>query len=701
MGAGRKTQAILVPEPSPARNLLKKDLGGTIFGCKDATMKECLKKQLFGLPSTHFSYVRNIEPGLPLFLFSYTNRTMYGIFEAACHGQMNIDPYAWTENGAQRTPFPAQVRVYTKTPCQPLSEKQFKSVIEDNYYAQKHFWFELDHAQAKGLMLLFKPASVPVSIKQAPFPSNKSIYCAPLCGAERKATNSQENQDIVVAEGESKYSTERRNVNKFESLDGGDEDKLGSSSNTSSSVHDEETKEQVMEWGDYNDNIQGNHSMLNPQLNRQNIKLLERHSTVKESEADMKEVLHKLKELSVERTASSSSKDCRNDNFTPCISQDVRKEDTFISPEAENRTISELQENSKLVQVIKALTERTEALEKKQAESDKELQQLRDVVEKSGRTVQGLRDQVKELESKLNSSMSLGETCIDQYGEPGKVIYLLGGYDGTSWLSAFDAFSPSEDKLMPLKPMSSPRSYAGVAALDDNIYVFGGGDGNSWYTSVECYNQRENKWALCPNLNHPKGSLAGATLNSKIYAIGGGDGVKCLSDVEMYDPILGKWINSQLMFDKRFATAAVEHDGVLYAVGGYNGDGYLMSAERYDPREAYWTRLPSMNVRRGCHSLAVLNGKIYAMGGYDGEEMVASVEIFDPRLGSWMIGEPMNFARGYAAASVLGDTLFVIGGLKSGEHIWDTVECYREGSGWSISSSKTIGKRCFLSAVAL
>lgn len=118
-----------------------------------------------------------------------------------------------------------------------------------------------------------------------------------------------------------------------------------------------------------------------------------------------------------------------------------------------------------------------------QAESDKELQQLRDVVEKSGRTVQGLRDQVKELESKLNSSMSLGETCIDQYGEPGKVIYLLGGYDGTSWLSAFDAFSPSEDKLMSLKPMSSPRSYAGVAALDDNIYVFGGGDGNSWYTS--------------------------------------------------------------------------------------------------------------------------------------------------------------------------------------------------------------------------
>ncbi|RWV98386.1 hypothetical protein BHE74_00017478, partial [Ensete ventricosum] len=241
-----------------------------------------------------------------------------------------------------------KVRVYMKTPCQPLSEKQFKSVIEDNYYVQKHFWFEVDHAQAKGLMVLFKPASVPVSIKQAPFP----IFCAPQCGAERKAINSLENQDIIVAERESKYSTEPSNMNKFESFNWGDEDKLGSSSNTSSSVHDEEIKEHVVEWGDCNDNIKGNHSMLNPQLNRENIKLLEQHPTVKESEADMKQVLHKLKELSVERAASSSSKDCGNDDFTPCISQDVHKEDTFISPEVENRTISELQENSEVVELL-------------------------------------------------------------------------------------------------------------------------------------------------------------------------------------------------------------------------------------------------------------------------------------------------------------------------------------------------------------
>lgn len=53
--------------------------------------------------------MRKIEPGLPLFLFNYSDRKMYGIYEAAGCGQMNIDPYAWTDGGAEKTAFPAQV----------------------------------------------------------------------------------------------------------------------------------------------------------------------------------------------------------------------------------------------------------------------------------------------------------------------------------------------------------------------------------------------------------------------------------------------------------------------------------------------------------------------------------------------------------------------------------------------------------------
>ncbi|KAL6003025.1 hypothetical protein ACLOJK_023247 [Asimina triloba] len=121
MAAGRKTQKFTLSERNPpaastginssfaARNLRKNDLGGVIFGCKHSTVKECLSKQLFGLPASHFAYVRNIDPGLPLFLFNYSDRTLHGIFESASPGQMNIDPYGWTEDGSERTPFPSQV----------------------------------------------------------------------------------------------------------------------------------------------------------------------------------------------------------------------------------------------------------------------------------------------------------------------------------------------------------------------------------------------------------------------------------------------------------------------------------------------------------------------------------------------------------------------------------------------------------------
>lgn len=62
-----------------------------------------------GLPAHHFSYVKNVDPGLPLFLFNYSDRNLHGIFEAASPGQMNINPYGWTTNGAVRTLYPAQV----------------------------------------------------------------------------------------------------------------------------------------------------------------------------------------------------------------------------------------------------------------------------------------------------------------------------------------------------------------------------------------------------------------------------------------------------------------------------------------------------------------------------------------------------------------------------------------------------------------
>ncbi|CAK9184627.1 unnamed protein product, partial [Ilex paraguariensis] len=151
MGTGRRTQTFMPNESAPfdpnqsARNLRKIHLGGVVFGCKNNTIRECLVKQLFGLPAQHFSYVKNIDPGLPLFLFNYSDRKLHGIFEAASSGQMNINPYAWTVDASERTLYPTQVQIRVRLQCQPLLEDQFKPVIMDNYFSHNHFWFELDH----------------------------------------------------------------------------------------------------------------------------------------------------------------------------------------------------------------------------------------------------------------------------------------------------------------------------------------------------------------------------------------------------------------------------------------------------------------------------------------------------------------------------------------------------------------------------
>ncbi|KAM1307700.1 hypothetical protein ACFX13_010173 [Malus domestica] len=113
--------------------------------------------------------------------------------------------------------------------------------------------------------------------------------------------------------------------------------------------------------------------------------------------------------------------------------------------------------------------------------------------------------------------------------DPDESIYLVGGYDGESCLSAFDAYYPFEDMIKPLRPMSTVCSFVSVAQCYGDLYVIGGGDGLVWYDT----------------------------------------------DVEMLDLEVGRWIRTQSMLQKCMALAAVELKGVLYATGGYDGSSYL------------------------------------------------------------------------------------------------------------------------------
>jgi len=50
--------------------------------------------------------------------------------------------------------FYDKVEIHVRLLCHPLSEEQFKPAISQNYYNQRHFLFELDHAQTSKLISL-------------------------------------------------------------------------------------------------------------------------------------------------------------------------------------------------------------------------------------------------------------------------------------------------------------------------------------------------------------------------------------------------------------------------------------------------------------------------------------------------------------------------------------------------------------------
>ncbi|XP_059276377.1 B2 protein [Lycium ferocissimum] len=140
----------------PAESLPRNEtVGGYIFVCNNDTMAENLKRELFGLPPRYRDSVRQITPGLPLFLYNYSTHQLHGVFEAASFGGSNIDPSAWEDKknpGESR--FPAQVRVVTRKVCEPLEEDSFRPIL--HHYDGPKFRLELNVPEALSLLDIFE-----------------------------------------------------------------------------------------------------------------------------------------------------------------------------------------------------------------------------------------------------------------------------------------------------------------------------------------------------------------------------------------------------------------------------------------------------------------------------------------------------------------------------------------------------------------
>ncbi|XP_023639381.1 uncharacterized protein LOC111830903 [Capsella rubella] len=125
---------------------------GAIFMSNDFTRKECLRRELFGLPMRQAGFVKHVKAGMILFLFEFESRELHGVFQASSDGDINIEPNAFHSSGKQ---FPAQVKFTEKWRCRPLPESEFRHAILENYFTATKFNFGLSKAQVQRLLKLF------------------------------------------------------------------------------------------------------------------------------------------------------------------------------------------------------------------------------------------------------------------------------------------------------------------------------------------------------------------------------------------------------------------------------------------------------------------------------------------------------------------------------------------------------------------
>ncbi|KAL3851588.1 hypothetical protein ACJIZ3_013470 [Penstemon smallii] len=125
---------------------------GAIFMANTHTMKECFRRNVFALPSSKAKFVKQVKPGMVLFLFEYEKRQLFGVFQASSDGAIDIVPHAFHYSGKH---FPAQVCFTLIWRCKPLPEKEIRDAIRENYFSPKKFKFGLSEDQVHRLLSLF------------------------------------------------------------------------------------------------------------------------------------------------------------------------------------------------------------------------------------------------------------------------------------------------------------------------------------------------------------------------------------------------------------------------------------------------------------------------------------------------------------------------------------------------------------------
>lgn len=212
-------------------------------------------------------------------------------------------------------------------------------------------------------------------------------------------------------------------------------------------------------------------------------------------------------------------------------------------------------------------------------------------------------------------------------------------------------------------PMPTAREGAFTGAIGTKIYVTGGSNDSSVLSANEVYDTISGTWTTAAPMLTARSFGAAAVVNNILYAIGGYTSGP-VATVEAYDPSSNSWTTKAPMpiaNDSVFATVA---NGVIYVVGGCcSGGQRLATVMSYNPATNAWTMLAPLKTAKSTSAVGFVGGMIVSAGGLlSNSNATTDNEGYNIANNIWSALTPLPDARHAGCFGTAGDTLYIAGG---------------------------------------
>jgi serine/threonine protein kinase/N-acetylneuraminic acid mutarotase len=271
-----------------------------------------------------------------------------------------------------------------------------------------------------------------------------------------------------------------------------------------------------------------------------------------------------------------------------------------------------------------------------------------------------------------------------------KVVYVLGGNNGTADMATVETYDPAADRWATLPELPGRRSDFGVSVTDRRLVVVGGMSQGQVLDSVVALDLATRSWNGLPDMTTPRHGMAVAGVGKTVFAIGGSTGagdtevtasVEALKLAPRKPQPAPEWRPLPDAPTTRLMMAWSVIGDEIWVAGGMSQGEMLPTVQSYNTKTGQWQERPPLPTPLHHATAATYRGEMVVIGGATDTLSDASNKVFAFRNGKWEQLPDMQHGRAASAAAVVGDKLVVVGGQDDKQLVAPT-EVF-DGEAWT------------------